>query len=228
MTGQTLGDIAACVFDVYGTLVDFESGVREVRDKLGDKADALSRLWREKQLQYAWLGSLMDHHEDFWHLTGHALDYAMEALDMESPPIRAELMQLYLQLKAYPEVPETLRRVKQARLRTAILSNGSPTMLAAVVNSAGLHEHIDTVLSVEEAGIYKPHANVYRLVPERMAVEPKNVCFLSANGWDAHAAAHFGFKVLWVNRGGLPRERLPGSLEGEIGSLAELPAWLGL
>ena len=228
MTGQTLDDITACVFDVYGTLVDFESGVRAVRDQLGDKADALSRLWRDKQLQYTWLHSLMDHHQDFWHLTGHALDYAMEALDIEDPPLRAGLMQLYLQLKAYPDVPETLRRVKQAKMRTAVLSNGSPTMLAAVVNSAGLHEHIDLVLSVEEVGIYKPHASVYRLVPERMAVEPPNVCFVSANSWDAHAAANFGFKVLWINRGGLPRERLPGSLEGEVASLGELPARLGL
>lgn len=228
MTGQTLDDIVACVFDAYGTLVDFESGVRRVRDKLGDKADALSRLWRDKQLQYTWLRSQMGRHQDFWHVTGDALDFAMAALDLADPPIRAELMQLYLQLKAYPEVADALRRVKRAKLRTAILSNGSPTMLAAVVNSAGLHQFIDTVLSVEEVGIFKPHPSVYQLVPDRMAVRPENVCFLSANGWDAHGAAAFGFKVLWINRAGAPRERLPGTLVGEIVSLAELPAWLGL
>ncbi len=113
-------------------------------------------------------------------------------------------------------------------MRTAILSNGSPTMLAAVVNSAGLHEFIDTVLSVEEVGIFKPHPSVYQLVPDRMAVKPENVCFLSANGWDVHGAASFGFKVLWINRAGAPRERLPGDPVGEIVSLAELPEWLGL
>ncbi len=102
MMGKSLDDIAVCVFDAYGTLVDFESGVRHVRDKLGDKADALSRLWREKQLQYTWLRSQMGLHQDFWHVTGDALDFAMGALDMADPAIRAELMQLYQQLKAYP------------------------------------------------------------------------------------------------------------------------------
>ncbi len=228
MTERTLDDIAVCVFDAYGTLVDFESGIRHIQDKLGDKADALSNLWREKQLQYTWLRSLMGLHEDFWHLTGDALDHAMDALDMEDPAIRAELMQLYLQLKAYPDVAEGLRPVKQANMRTAILSNGSPTMLAAVVNSAGLHAYIDTVLSVEEVGVFKPHPSVYQLVLDRMAVDRENVCFLSANAWDAHGAANFGFKVLWINRAGRARERLPGTPVGEIASLAELPAWLGL
>ncbi len=228
MKKQILDDIAVCVFDAYGTLVDFESGVRHVRDKLGDKADALSRLWRDKQLQYTWLRSQMGRHEDFWHVTGDALDFAMAALDMADPPIRAELMQLYLQLRAYPDVADALTRVKQAKMRTAILSNGSPTMLAAVVNSAGLQEYIDTVLSVEAVGVFKPHPSVYQLVPDRMAVKPENVCFLSANGWDVHGAASFGFKVLWINRAGAPRERLPGDPVGEIVSLSELPEWLGL
>jgi 2-haloacid dehalogenase len=137
-------------------------------------------------------------------------------------------MQLYLQLDAYPEVPDALHRVRQAKTRTAILSNGSSTMLSAVVNSANLRRDIDLVLSVHDVGIFKPHPSVYQLVLDRMAVSPEQVCFLSSNAWDAHGAAHFGFKVLWVNRAGLPRERLPGTLAGEITSLAELPAWLGL
>jgi 2-haloacid dehalogenase len=228
MTQQRLDGIAACVYDASGTLIDFETGIRLLRDKLGDKADALSRAWRDKQLQYSWLRSLMGEYEDFWHVTGNALDYAMEAVGLDSLPIRAELMQLYLQLGAYPEVPDTLRRLKQAKMRTAILSNGSPTMLSAVVNSAELRQDLDLVLSVQEAGIFKPHPSVYQLVRDRMAVSPEQVCFLSANGWDAHGAAHFGFKVLWVNRAGLPRERLPGNLAGELASLAELPTWLGL
>jgi 2-haloacid dehalogenase len=170
----------------------------------------------------------MGDYEDFWHITGVALDYAMEAVGLDNPPIRAELMQLYLQLDAYPEVRDALHHLKQAKMRTAILSNGSPTMLAAAVSSADLRRDIDLVLSVHDVGIFKPHPSVYQLVLDRMAVSPEQVCFLSSNAWDAHGAARFGFKVLWINRAGLPRERLPGSLAGEIASLAELPAWLGL
>ena len=228
MASGRLQDISICVFDVYGTLIDFQSGIRRVGDRIGDKADALSKLWRDKQLQYSWLRSLTGHHQDFWHVTGNALDYAMEALAIDDPALRAELMQLYLQLDAYPDVPETLARLKQAGIRTAILSNGSPTMLSAAMASGGLRGKIDLVLSVEEAGIFKPHPSVYQLVVDRMSVAPENVCFLSSNSWDVHGAAIFGFQVLWINRAEVPRERLPGTPAGEVNAMSELPAWLGL
>jgi len=137
-------------------------------------------------------------------------------------------MQQFLNLDAYPEVSDMLRALKARKVRTAVLSNGSPTMLTAAVHSAGLTPLLDASLSVESVAIYKPHPSVYQLVVDKLAVMANRVCFLSSNGWDAAGAAAFGFRVVWVNRAGLPREKLPAQPEREVRSLAELPALLGL
>lgn len=219
--------IRACVFDAYGTLFDFASAAAECRDALGDKADRLTALWRDKQLQYTWLRALQDRHADFWQVTGDALDFALAALELGEAGLRDRLMKLYLTLSAFPEVPEVLRRLKTAGLPTAILSNGSPAMLEAAVANAGIGGVVDFVLSVEEVGVYKPHPKVYRLAVDRLALAPGAILFLSSNAWDAYAASAFGLRVLWCNRYRQPRERLPGAPEREIRTLAELPALVG-
>jgi 2-haloacid dehalogenase len=137
-------------------------------------------------------------------------------------------MTLYLTLDAFPEVPEVLIRIKAAGLPTAILSNGSPAMLDAAVKGAGLEDLFDAVLSVEEAGVYKPHPKVYRLAVDRFGVPATSIAFQSANAWDAHAASAFGMQVVWCNRYGQRRERLPGAPDRETMSLADLPALLGI
>ncbi|MBI1775501.1 MAG: haloacid dehalogenase type II [Proteobacteria bacterium] len=229
VTGQVrFSDIGAVVFDAYGTLIDISEITNQCRDALGDKAEALSRLWREKQLQYTWLRSLMGAYVDFWHVTSEALEYAMAALGIANPPLRALLMQLYLSPKIYADVLPTLQQLRAKGLRTAILSNGSPTMLAAAVNSNVLRPSLDAVLSVDAVKTYKPHPSVYQLAVDRMAVPATRILFVSANGWDAVGAGHFGFHVAWINRSGLPQEALPHRSEAEIKSLAELPALLGL
>ncbi len=224
-----LADISACVFDAYGTLLDFSSAVRRSRAAKLPKADALIQLWRLKQLEYTWLRSLMGRFADFWHVTGESLDYAMETLGIDDPALRAELMQLFLQLDPYPEAVEALKRLKAAGVRTAILSNGSVTMLAAGVASAKLRDHLDFVISVDEVGTYKPSPAVYARAVERVgAAAAKNICFLSSNPWDAHGGQVFGFRAVWVNRNNLARDRLPGAPEFTIGSLADVPGLLGL
>jgi 2-haloacid dehalogenase len=227
MSEAALTGIRACVFDAYGTLFDYASAAAGCRDAIGDKLDRLTALWREKQLQYTWLRSLEGKHADFWQVTGDALDFALETLELASPELRARLMNLYLTLDAFPEVPEMLRRLKAAGFATAILSNGSPAMLKSAVTNAQIGALLDAVLSIEEVGIYKPHPKVYRLAVDRLGVPAASILFLSSNAWDAWAASAFGMRVLWCNRYAQRRERLPGKPDGEIRSLAELPPLLG-
>jgi 2-haloacid dehalogenase len=228
MNEVPLAGIRACVFDAYGTLFDYASAARRCRDVLGEKLAPLTALWRDKQLQYTWLRALQDKHADFWQVTGDALDFTMETLDIHDRPLRDRLMGLYLELEAFPEVAGTLARLKAAGLRTAILSNGSPRMLRAAVAGANIGHQLDEVLSVEEVGVYKPHPKVYQLAVDRLGIAPAAISFQSSNAWDAYAASVFGMRVVWCNRYGQQPERLPGKPHREAKSLAELPALLGV
>jgi 2-haloacid dehalogenase len=219
-----LHGIKACVFDAYGTLFDVNSAARTAEDSLGDKWQPLAELWRLKQLQYTWLRGLAGHHEDFWQVTGDALDFAMSTLHIEDTALRSRLINLYLALSAYPEVPDTLKRLKAAGMKLAILSNGAPAMLAAATANAGIAESFDAVLSAEEVKVYKPHSSVYQLACDRLDVEAGRVCFLSSNGWDAYSAKAFGFRVLWCNRLRQEPERIPETPDAQIATLAKLPA----
>lgn len=216
----------ACVFDAYGTLFDVHSAIRRGGEELGEKANAVSELWRQKQLEYTWLRSLMGAYADFWQVTADSLDFALSASNANTAALHRKLMELYLSLDPYPEVKETLSKLKQADLRTAILSNGSPRMLDAAVKSAGLEGLIDEVLSVEDVGIYKPDSRVYQLAVDRLSIPKEKICFLSSNGWDARGAAHFGFTVAWINRFMREPERIPGDLGATIQTLDELPPLL--
>jgi 2-haloacid dehalogenase len=218
--------VSACVFDAYGTIFDFASAAARCSDVLGDKAAAVTTLWRDKQLQYTWLRSLQGRHSDFWQVTGDALDFTLETLGLAAAGVRDRLMGLYRALDCFPEVPDVLRRLKDAGFVTAILSNGSPSMLADVVAAAKLDGLLDHVWSVEEVGVFKTHPRVYQLAVDRLGVAPGAISFQSSNAWDAHAASAFGMRVVWCNRYGQRRERLPGAPDREVRSLAELPALL--
>jgi 2-haloacid dehalogenase len=228
MNTTPLTGIKACVFDAYGTLFDFASAARSCRDVLGDNIDKLTALWRDKQLQYTWLRGLQGRHADFWQVTGDALDFALETLAIKQPGLRDRLMQLYLKLDTFPEVRETLQRIKDGGLPNAILSNGSSKMLDAVVKATGLDALLDAVLSVEEAGVYKPHPKVYQLAVDRLGVPAAAIAFQSSNAWDAYAASAFGMQVVWCNRYGARPERLPGAPDRVVTTLADLPRLLGL
>lgn len=219
----TLGPIAACVFDAYGTVFDFSSAASACKDRLGEQTAALTTLWRDKQLQYTWLRSLQGRHADFWQITGEALDYALDTLGIADLTLRQHLMDLYFTLKPFAEVPDMLRRLRSAGVKTAILSNGSPAMLNAAVAGAGIGDLLDAVISVEEVGVFKPHPRVYQHACDRLDVGSGNIAFVSSNSWDAYAASAFGMRVIWCNRYGQRSERLPGHPDRQIGSLTELP-----
>ena len=221
-------DIGACVFDAYGTLFDVNAAAAQCRAALGGKADELSALWRTRQLEYTWLRSLMQEYVEFWQVTGDGLDYALAVLGIEDDALRQRLMDIYMRLDAYPEVKDVLTALKVGGLKTAILSNGSPKMLSSAVENAGINEVLDDTFSVDSIGIYKPHPSVYQMAVDGLDVAPKRICLMSSNAWDAAGAANFGFRVVWVNRFGQPRARIPGDPEHETTTLEALPPLLGL
>ena len=224
--GPLIG-VKACLFDAYGTLFDFASAARNCRDIPPGQIGPLTNLWRDKQLQYTWLRAVQGLHADFWQVTSDALDYSLETLGVGGKGLNERLMQLYLELEPFPEVPEVLARLKRSGVRMAVLSNGSPKMLEAVVISANLGHYFDAVLSVEEVGVFKPHPKVYQLAVDRLGVPAGAISFQSSNAWDAYAASAFGMQVVWCNRYGQRRERLPGEPNREIKTLAELPPLVG-
>lgn len=227
MADVPLPGIRACVFDAYGTLFDYASAASGCADALGDKGAALTRLWRDKQMEYAWLRAVQGRHADFRQVTGEALDFVLETLAIDDPGLRQRLMSLYERLDPFPEVPDALRRIKAAGLKIAILSNGTPEMLHSAVASAGIAALLDHVLSVEAVGVYKPHSKVYQLAVDRLGLPKETIAFVSSNGWDAYAASAFGFRVVWCNRRRQPRERLPGAPDRVVASLNDLPALVG-
>lgn len=227
MTG-TLSGTALCVFDAYGTLFDFNSAVARHRAAIGPKADALADLWRLKQIQYTWLRNSMGAYAPFWQVTGEALDHCLAAHGIADPAVRDKLMNAYLALDPFPEVPAMLDRLKRNGVRLAILSNGNAAMLEPMVAASGLADRFEAVLSVDSVGVYKVAPEVYRLVETRCGVSPDKVCFLSSNCWDAHGAAHFGFRTVWINRAGAPDDNLPGKPVAQLKDLSPLPSLLGL
>ncbi len=228
MTHPAFADIGACVFDAYGTLFDVHSAVGRAGAALGGKADGVSALWRQKQLEYTWLRSLMDAHADFWQVTSDGLSYALASHGVEDPALHARLMNQYLGLDAYPDVAACLGRLQGGGKKTAILSNGTPKMLQAAMESAKLNDLLDHAFSIEDVGIYKPDSRVYQHAVDSLGIGRERICFVSTNAWDASAAANFGFKVAWMNRFGKEPERLPGPLSAVMTSLEELPGLLGL
>jgi len=216
-------NIKACVFDAYGTLFDVHSAIGNYRERLGDIAPQVSNVWRIKQLEYTWLRSLMGQHADFWQVTGDALDYAFDSCGLNDRQLRNQLLEAYMRLDCYPEVPETLDRLKKGGLRTAILSNGSPGMLEAAVAGNGLNYLVDHILSVEAVGIFKPSPRVYQLALDGLDLDKEDIAFQSSNAWDIAGAAAFGLPTVWVNRFDQRRERLPFGPSVEIRTLAELP-----
>ncbi len=221
--------ITTCIFDAYGTLFDVAAAARLAAAEpehavLADKWPQLANNWRLKQLQYTWLRAVADAHTDFWEVTQNGLDWALAASQLEgNAALRQRLLDLYWELQCFPEVPAMLVALKQAGKATAILSNGSPAMLDGAVQSAGIGPVLDDVLSVESVGVFKPHRSVYDLVGKRFDCAPSEVLFVSSNGWDASAAAGYGFKTAWVNRANEPVDRLPWVPDTILPDLITIP-----
>ena len=199
--------VKALVFDAYGTLFDVQSVISAVNNKFPGQGPALSAGWRTRQLEYTWLRSLMGRYEDFWHVTEAALVATSNALKL--PLDRAEtnqLMDKYLHLDPFPEVKDALKAL--SHLPLAILSNGNPMMLNAVVENAGLKGVFDHVISVDEVRIYKPAPGAYQLAVKKIGVAKGNIGFVSSNFFDAAGAKTYGFRTHWINRAGAPPDEL--------------------
>ncbi len=196
----------AFVFDAYGTLFDVHAAIGRHRSAIGPDAGRLSELWRTKQLEYGWTLTLAGHYADFWTLTGRALDFALARFPNVDRALKPKLLDAYLSLDAYPDARAMLQELKRRGERTAILSNGSPQMLAAAVEASRLGAALDHVLSVDPLRMYKPRPEVYRLVTDAFAISPDDIVFVSSNRWDVMGAASVGFRTLWVNRANAPQE----------------------
>ena len=213
--------IRGYVFDAYGTLFDVHSVVEAGRALTADPL-ALSVLWRQKQLEYTWLRSLMGRYEDFWMVTEAALRHSVKRLGLAaSDADLARLMNAYHTLACFPEVPEALARLT-GRPR-AILSNGAPRMLAAAVASSRLDHLVEHVISVDRVKIYKPAPAVYALGPSTLGVPAEELLFVSSNAWDVAGANAFGYRVAWCNRAGAPEEELGVRADYVVTNLSELP-----
>lgn len=212
------------VFDAYGTLFDVHSAASRHAEAIGPNWERLSQLWRQKQLEYTWILAAAGRHGTFRAMTEQGLDYAIAATGALAPGLRDKLLAAYDTLAAYPEVPAMLARLKAAGAKTAILSNGDPDMLASAVESAGLSDACDAVISVAEAGLFKPAMKVYALVTERFGVAPERVSFQSSNRWDIAGAKAFGFRTVWINRLRLPDEYPAYPAERVLHDLSQLDA----
>jgi 2-haloacid dehalogenase len=215
------------VFDAYGTLLDVDAAAREAAAEPGMEALKenwlpIAKGWRERQLRYSWLCSMMGKYDDFWELTIRSLDTTLEEHALASnDKVRARLLSLYSELSAYQEVPEVLANLKAAGHRLAVLSNASPSMLVKALDAAGISEWFDELLSVDVLKCYKPTPAVYQLIPERFDCKPSDVTFFSSNNWDVSGAGAFGFKTIWVNRTGVAWDNLPGKPDIIVNSISE-------
>ena len=224
--------VTTCIFDAYGTLFDVAAAARILakqpgQEKLVEVWPKLAADWRLKQLQYTWLRAVTGDHTPFWEVTKDGLDWAMEAAGLDDPEMREALLALYWELPAYDEVFEMLASLKARGMNTGILSNGSPDMLDGAVEFAGVREWLDAVLSVEDVGIFKPARVVYDMVGKRFGTTPDQVLFVSSNGWDAAAAAGYGFHTVWENRAGEPMDRLPAKPSHVLSDLTGIPDLAG-
>ena len=215
--------LSAYVFDAYGTLFDVHAAIARHRDAAGPDAERFSEIWRTKQLEYTWTLTLAGHYVDFWTLTEWALDFAFARVPSVDRALRGKLLEAYLTLDAFADARPALSELKRHGTRLAILSNGTPRMLASAVETAGIGGLLNAVLSVDRTRRYKPRPEVYALVTDALAVGASDVTFVSSNRWDVMGAVSFGFRAYWVNRSRMPDEYAEFAPVREIADLAALP-----
>ncbi|MEP7310757.1 MAG: haloacid dehalogenase type II [Acidobacteriota bacterium] len=222
-------DLRAIAFDAYGTLFDVLSVTALCDELFPGHGHALAQLWRTKQLQYSLLGSMMHRYKDFWQITGDGLGYAANALNLTlTAGARQQLMDAYLHLSAFPDARPGLDALKKRGLPLAILSNGEPHMLQAVVASAGLSGLIDEIVSVDEVKVFKPDPRAYQLLGQKLRLATDQIAFVSSNSWDIHGAGAAGLYTVWIQRHtGEPQDELGFPAQRIVGSLTELEAIIG-
>lgn len=213
------------VFDAYGTLFDVHAAVRRHADAIGaERGQRLSELWRQKQLEYAWIRALAGRYRDFAAITADALDFAIASVAPDCAALKPDLMEAYNRLDAYPEVSSVLSELKRRGARTAILSNGTPAMLAAAIESAGIGSLLDATISVDLVPTYKTDPRVYQLAVDALQVGPRDISFQSSNRWDVAGAVAFGLSSVWINRAGNRDEYADLGPRAVVRTLTELLA----
>lgn len=197
------------LFDAYGTLFDVYSVSSTAEQIFPGHGAALSVLWRDKQIEYTRLRAMAGRYKPFWDITIDALRYACEALKLDLTDERQRsLLNVYSSLAAYPENRAVLQALNSRGIKTAILSNGNTEMLNVAVRGANFQDLLDAVLSVDSLQTFKIHSSVYQMGLNHFGVTAAETLFVSSNCWDACGATWFGLPTLWVNRAGLPLERL--------------------
>ncbi len=214
-------NIKTIIFDAYGTLFDVNSAAEKCKNRIGEKWEPFANYWRTTQLEYTWLRSIMGRHRDFWEITEESLDKSMKIFKIDRS-MKDELLDLYKVLSTFPEVKETLKKLKEKNYKLAILSNGTPSLLKELVSSNNLESIFDDVLSIEEVKIYKPHPNVYNIPIKKYQIEKNQFVYLSSNTWDVSAAGNFGFNAVWVNRNKNIFDNLDYKPITEINNLGDL------
>ena len=215
--------VKALVFDAYGTLFDVRSVQKRCEEVFPGHGSDLTGLWRSKQLEYTWLRSLMNRYEDFWEVTRDGLVFACRSLGLAASQDQIDhVMQAYLKLAPFPEVPAALEALSP--VPCAILSNGSPKMLESAVRNAGLEARFRHVLSVDEVRTYKPSPVVYQLAEKHLGIPREEIGFVSSNCWDIAGSKAFGFQAYWLNRQNAPLEVLGLQPDKILRSAAELTA----
>ena len=192
-------NIKAIVFDAYGTLFDVNSAAEKCKDKIGSKWESFSNYWRTTQLEYTWLRSLMKRHKDFWQITEDSLDKSMRTFQIDKQ-MKSDLLNLYKVLSPYPEVKDTLKKLKEKKYKLSILSNGTPALLNELVNSNNMQNLFDDIFSIEEVGVFKPSSKVYDIPIKKYKIQKKEVAFLSTNTWDVSGGGNYGYQSIWINR----------------------------
>ena len=214
-------NVKAIIFDAYGTLFDVNSAAEKCKDKIGDKWEPFANFWRTTQLEYTWLRSLMGRHKDFWQITEDSLDKSMKAFKIEFS-MRDELLDLYKVLSPFKEVQETLKTLKEKKLKLAILSNGTPSLLNGLVKSNNLENLFDDIFSIEEVRVYKPNSKVYDMPVKKYKIRKDEIAFLSANTWDVSGGGNYGYQAIWVNRNNNIFDKLDFKPKLEIKNLSGL------
>ncbi|MBA33303.1 MAG: haloacid dehalogenase type II [Candidatus Pelagibacter sp.] len=214
-------NIKAIIFDAYGTLFDVNSAAEKCKEKIGDKWEGFANYWRTTQLEYTWLRSLMKRHKDFWQITEDSLDKSMQLFKINSS-MRDELLNLYKVLSLFPEVKDTLNKLKEKKYKLSILSNGTPNLLKQLVATNDLENIFDDIFSIEQAGVFKPDSKVYNIPINKYKIEKSEIIFLSANTWDVSGAGNYGYNSVWVNRNDNVFDKLDYLPEHQIKLISEI------
>ncbi len=214
-------NIKAIIFDAYGTLFDVNSAAEKCKDKIGDKWEGFANYWRTTQLEYTWLRSLMNRHKNFWQITEDSLEKSMKVFEIDKS-MKNEFLDLYKILSPYPEVKETLEKLKEKKYKLSILSNGTPALLNELVKSNNLQNLFNDIFSIEEVGIFKPSSKVYDMPIKKYKIKKEEITFLSANTWDVSGGGNYGYNSIWVNRNNSVFDILDYMPKTEIKNLSEL------